>query len=167
MAEYLMGRVNVVDEETGEQTPIDARTRAEAVSTPVEGVTVQDKLNALDTHIANAGIHSRAYVKTMWQVTIPAESWTMEAPADADFPYALELPYEGVLDTHNAEVTVDNESIQVAAACGLCPTMETMHNALKFWSRTIPETSILCHMTLFGEGGISGGGESAEGEEAI
>lgn len=158
MAEYLIGRVNVVDEETGEQTPIDARTRAEAVSTPQEGVTVQDKLNDLDDHMANAGIHSRAYVKPMWQVTIPVEGWTLEAPEDADFPYSLELPYEGVLDTHNAEVTVDKESIQIAAACGICPTMETLHNGLKFWSMAIPEQEILCHMTLFGEGGLSDGG---------
>lgn len=165
MPEYMIGRVAVKNEETQEQTPIDARTRAEAVEVPGEGKTAQQKIDEMNEHIADLAIHSRAYVKPMWQVTIPTTGWEMEAPEEADFPYSIEMPYEGVLDTHNAEVTVDKESIQVAASCGLCPTMETMHNALKFWSRTIPETEILCHMTLFGEGGISGGGVESTNEE--
>ncbi len=170
MADYLIGRVAVVDEETKEQTPIDARTRAEAVATTETGKTAQDKIDELNAHIADLAIHSKAYVKTMWQVTIPETGWVLEAPEDADFPYSIELPYEGTLDTHNAEVTVDKESIQIAAACGICPTMETMHNGLKFWSRTIPSAPIMCHMTLFGEGGISGrsaGGEVATAHEDV
>lgn len=156
MSEYMMGRVAVRDEATGAETPIDARTRAEAVATG-DGRTAQARLDEATAHINDLAIHSTAYVKPMWQVTIPATGWVQEAPDGADFPYSLEMLYEGVLDTHNAEVTVDKESIQVAAACGLCPTMETMHNGLKFWSRTIPAGEILCHMTLFGEGGVSGG----------
>lgn len=158
MPEYLIGRVSVVDEVTGEHTPIDARTRAEAVSTD-EGKTTQEKINELNEHISNLAIHSTAYIKTIWQVTIPIDGWVLEAPKEDDFPYSLTMEYSGVLETHNAEVTIDNESIRVATACGLCPTMETLHNGFKFWSRTIPTTAILCHMTLFGEGGISGGGE--------
>ena len=53
-----------------------------------------------------------------------------------------------------------------AAECGLCPTMETLHNKLKFWSQSIPSEPILCHMTLFGEGGLSGGGLETAGEGA-
>lgn len=160
MADYMIARIAVVNEETGEQTPVDARTRAEAVETKENGKTAQDKIDELDAHIADAGIHSRAYVKLMWKVTIPANGWTLEAPEDADFPYRLILDYDGVLDTHNAEVTVDKESIQVAFACGLCPTMETLHNQLKFLARSIPSGPILCHMTLFGEGGLSDGGNT-------
>lgn len=158
MPEYLIGRVSVVDEVTGEHTPIDARTRAEAVSTD-EGKSTQEKINEINEHIENLAIHSAAYIKTMWQVTIPIDGWVLEAPKEDDFPYSLTMEYSGVLETHNAEVIIDNESIRAAVACGLCPTMETLHNGLKFWSRTIPTTAILCHMTLFGEGGISGGGE--------
>ena len=156
MSDYPMGRVSIKDEETGVFTPIDARTRAEAVETE-DGRTAQQRLDEATEHIGNLAIHSTAYVKTMWEVTIPATGWVQEAPLEADFPYSIELPYAGTLDTHNAEVTVDYEYIRIAAACGLCPTMETMHNGLKFWSREIPEAEILCHMTLFGEGGISGG----------
>lgn len=120
-----------------------------------------------EDHIKNKAIHSTAYIKSMFEVTIPETGWELEAPEAADFPYSIELPYEGVLDTHNAEVTVDKESIQVAYSCGLCPTMETLHNGLKFWSRTIPEVEILCHMTLFGEGGLSDGGAGSDSDEEV
>lgn len=166
MPDYVIGRVAVVDEITAEKTPIDARTRAEAVATSEENKTVQDKLNEMDAHFNDLAIHSKAYIKTMWQVTIPSYGWTMEAPENADFPYSIEIEYDGVLDTHNAEVTIDKESIQVGAACGLCPTMETLHNGIKFWSRTIPESEILCHMTLFGEGGLSGRSSDGGGTES-
>lgn len=156
MNDYTLGRVAIKNKETGEETPINARTIAEAVETE-DGRTVEQRLQEATAHINDLAIHSTAYIKPMWQVTIPATGWVQEAPMEYDFPYSIEFEYNGVLDTHNAEVTVDRESIQVAAACGLCPTMETMHNGLKFWSRTIPEAEILCHMTLFGEGGISGG----------
>ena len=171
MPDYLIGRVAVVDEETQQQTPIDARTRAEAVVTDEDKTestkkTLQDKLDEYNAHVANLAIHSDAYVKTMWQVTIPTTGWVASAPADADFPYYIEMEYAGVLETHNAEVTVDKESISTAFNCGLCPTMDTMQNKLRFWSRTVPTEAILCHMTLFGEGGISGGDVTDTGEGA-
>lgn len=156
MNDYQIARIAVKNKETGEETPVNTRTIAEAVETE-DGRTAEQRLQEATAHINDLAIHSTAYIKPMWQVTIPATGWVQEAPIEYDFPYSIELEYSGVLDTHNAEVTVDRESIQVAAACGLCPTMETMHNGLKFWSRTIPEDEILCHMTLFGEGGISGG----------
>lgn len=157
MANHVIGRVNIIDKESGASTPIDARTRAEAVETKDFNVSVQDKIDAFNAHMANMAIHSDAYIKPMWQVTIPKTGWVASAPEEADFPYCIEIVYNGVLDTHNAEVTVDRDSIGTAWECGLCPTMETMHNGLKFWARKIPENDILCHMTLFGAGGISGG----------
>lgn len=162
MSDYPIGRVYIKNDETGEFEPVDARTRAEAVETE-DGRTAQERLDEVTAHISNPAIHSTAYVKTLWEVTIPETGWVQEAPLEVDFPYSIKLPYEGTLDTHNAEVTVDYEYIRIAAACGLCPTMETLHNGLKFWSREIPESQILCHMTLFGEGGISGGSGASVG----
>ena len=165
---YLIGRVNLVNEETGEQTPIDARTRPEAVTTTEDAAggvkkTLQDKLEEYNDHVNNLAIHSDAYIKPMWQVTIPAIGWVASAPDESEFPYCIELEYDGVLETHNAEVTVDRDSINDAWDCGLSPTMETMHNGLKFWARKIPNVDILCHMTLVGAGGISGGNTGGTG----
>lgn len=168
--ENLIGRVNLVDDETGEQTPIDAATRAEAVATNEDKTattkkTLQDKLDEYNAHVADEAIHSTAYIKPMWQVTIPVSGWVASAPEEAEFPYCIELEYDGVLETHNAEVTVDRESINDAWDCGLSPTMETMHNKLKFWARKVPTVAILCHMTLFGGGGVSDGGDSGDDTE--
>lgn len=167
MPDYVIGRVSVKNEETEELTPIDARTRDEAVATDEDKTdgtkkTLQDKLAEYNAHVANLAIHSDAYVKPMWQVTIPTTGWVASAPEEAEFPYCVEIDYNGVLETHNAEVTVDRESIHSAWDIGLSPTMETMHNKLKFWARKIPNVAILCHMTLFGAGGISGGDTSGD-----
>lgn len=162
MPDYQIGRVALVDEESGEQTPIDVRTRPEAVTTTEDKTgggkkTLEEKLAEYNAHVENMAIHSDAYIQPMYQVTIPTVGWEEEAPEGDDFSYSIEMSYLGVLESHNAEVTVDRESIQVAFACGLCPTMETMQNGLKFWARSVPTQEILCHMTLFGAGGLSGG----------
>lgn len=157
MATYPMVRVSVKEDGTGTETPADVRTRAEAVATDDTDKTAQDKFDEFDAHMENKAIHSDAFIKPMWEVTIPAEGWVEAEPEEVEFPYCIEVEYDGVLDTHNAEVTVDRESINDAWTCGLCPTMETMHNKLKFWARTIPTKEIMCHMTLFGAGGVSGG----------
>lgn len=162
MAEYPIARVSVKNEQSGEFVPSDVRTRAEAVAAG-DGRTAQEHLDDMQTHMSNPAIHSTAYIKPMWELTIPATGWVQGGPEDAEFPYSIELPYEGVLDTHNAEVTVDINYIRVAAKCGLSPTMETMHNGLKFWTHELPEMPILCHMTLFGEGGINGGAPASGG----
>ena len=162
MAEYPIARVSVKNEKSGEFVPSDVRTRAEAVAAG-DGRTAQEHLDDVQTHMSNPAIHSTAYIKPMWELTIPETGWVQGGPIGAEFPYSIELPYEGVLDTHNAEVTVDINYVRVAAKCGLCPTMETMHNGIKFWTRELPESPILCHMTLFGEGGINSGAPASGG----
>lgn len=162
MSDYPIARVSVKDEETGEYTPSDIRTRAEAVAVD-DGRNAQQHLDEMAAHMNNLAIHSDAYIKTKWEVAIPTTGWVQEAPLSADFPYSLELPYEGVLDTHNAEIVPDNESYKYAYACRICPTVETRHNKLKFWAGAPPTDEIICHMTLFGEGGISGGNQANQG----
>lgn len=162
MSDYPMGRVSIKNEETGEFNPSDIRTRAEAVAT-ADGRDAQQHLDALEKHMNNTAIHSGARIKTMWEVTIPETGWVQVAPLEADYPYSIEIPFEGALDTHNAEVTVDPDYFGIAAKCRLSGTMQTLHNGLKFWAGDIPSSSILCHMTLFGEGGISGGNTEGGG----
>ena len=96
MPDYLIGRVSVKDEESGEFTPIDARTRPEAVTTTEDKTgggkkTLEEKLAEYNAHVANMAIHSDAYIQPMYQVTIPTTGWIAEAPEGA-FSFA---PAEG------------------------------------------------------------------------
>lgn len=157
-------RIKLINEETQEETPVDVLTSADAVSTN-DGKNAQEKMDAYDAHINNLAIHSDAFVKVMQVVTIPTTGWVAITPEDDEYPYMIEIEAEGVLESHNANVTIDLLSVPVAAACGLCPTMQTLTNKLKFWAREIPTAEIAAHMTLFGEGGVSGGdtGDSSGG----
>lgn len=149
-------RIKLVDELSGAENPADALTSAKAVETEGGG-NVQEHIDDMQAHINNLAIHSDAYVKVMQVVTIPNTGWVATTPEDDEYPYTLEIAAAGVLESHNANVTIDLLSVPVAAACGLCPTMQTLAGKLKFWARKIPSAAISAHMTLFGEGGISGG----------
>ena len=157
MPENPIVRISITDSGTGEQTPADVRTRAEAVECDAEGTTLEQELSAIDTHMSNSAIHSTAYIKNMVLFTIPNTGWQEVEPEDADFPYSIEIDVDGVLETHNAQASVDLNSIGVAASCGLCPTLQTLHNKIKFWTKEIPSTAITGSLTLFGGGGVSGG----------
>ena len=149
-------RIKLVDELSGTESPADALTSAKAVSTEGGG-NVQEHIADMQAHIDNLAIHSDAYVKVMQVVTIPNTGWVATTPEDDEYPYTLEIEAAGVLESHNANVTIDLLSVPVAVACGLCPTMQTLTGKLKFWAREVPSSAISTHMTLFGEGGISGG----------
>ncbi|HIT31692.1 MAG TPA: hypothetical protein IAC25_02495 [Candidatus Enterenecus stercoripullorum] len=105
-----------------------------------------------------------AHIKTLGEVLIPAEGWGQATQEDGEFPYYLEMPCSEVLVTHNAEVMVDDNSLRTAWDCGLSPTMETLDGYLRFRARRIPAEPILCHITLFREGGTGGtGGATGSG----
>lgn len=162
MADYLIGRVAVVDEDTGEQTPIDARTRAEAVATDEDKTgggkkTLEDKLSELNAHIADLAIHSTASLKIIAQITIPATGWTAATPVDgSEYAMTVDVTVQGVLETHMPAVALDVVSLGVADQCGLCPTVQSLTNTLRFWARETPSAAMTGTLSLFGEGGLSG-----------
>ena len=99
-------------------------------------------------------------IKFIRELTIPNSGWTTADPGNEEFPYTIEIDAQEVLESYDANVTIDLLSVPAAVACGLCPTMQTLTGKLKFWSRQTPDTEISAHITLFGEGG---GGSGSSG----
>lgn len=122
-----------------------------------EGVASLDKRGK----VPKEQLPELSFVKGDISIQIPTSGWALEGAEKEDFPYAIEIPCQDVLESHSADIKVERASMADAHNCGLCPTMETGNGFVKFWSRTVPENEILCHMTLFGEGDISGGGASS------
>ena len=170
MPEYPIGRIATVDEETQEQTPIDVRTRAEAVATG-EGKTgggkktLEDKLTELNEHIADLAIHSTASLKVLLAISIPTTGWTDITPEDgSEYSKQLDITVQGVQEAHSASLALAVASLAEAKACGLCPTGQTLANTLRFWAKKTPTTAMTGTLSLYGEGGLSGdfdeGGDS-------
>ena len=107
-----------------------------------------------------AKLSAACSIKIIEEFTIPKSGWTASDPENAEFPYMIEIDAQGVLESYDANVTIDLLSVPTAVVCGLCPTMQTMTGKLRFWSRQIPDTEVSAHITLFGEGG---GGSGSSG----
>ena len=108
---------------------------------------------------------STAYQKDLGTITIQTQDWTEEEP-DADFPFSATIECRDVLESHNADVIIEKDNLHIAAACGFCPTMETLDGEVKFWSMKTPQKPISCNITITGDGGF-GGGSISGGSGAV
>ena len=72
--------------------------------------------------------------------TLPATGWSRD---DASaYPYYYDLAAAGVTAADIASVTVSPSGIGAAVACGLCPTNETIADAIRFRSCDAPTAAI-------------------------
>lgn len=72
--------------------------------------------------------------------TLPATGWNRDG--SSAYPYYYDLAAAGVTAADIASVTVSPSGIGAAVACGLCPTNETIADAIRFRSYDIPATAI-------------------------
>lgn len=151
-----IARITTKDVESSTETDVDVYSRAEAIATD-DGENVQDKVDELAAHIADLAIHSTASLKIIPQITIPATGWTAATPVDgSEYAMTVDITVQGVLETHVPAVALDVVSLGVADECGLCPTVQSLANTLRFWARETPSAAMTATLSLFGEGGLSG-----------
>ena len=72
--------------------------------------------------------------------TLPATGWNRDG--SSAYPYYYDLAAAGVTAADIASVTVSPSGIGVAVACGLCPTNETIADAIRFRSYEAPTAAI-------------------------
>ena len=72
--------------------------------------------------------------------TLPATGWNRDG--SSAYPYYYDLAAAGVTAADIASVTVSPSGIGVAVACGLCPTNETIVDAIRFRSYEVPMATI-------------------------
>lgn len=151
-----IARITVKETSTSTEQEVDVYTVADAVETE-DGDTLQDKVDALDAHISNEAIHSKASLKIIPSITIPATGWVAAVPVDgSEYAMTVDVTVQGVLESHMPVVALDVASLAVATECGLCPTVQSLANTLRFWARETPSAAMTGTLSLFGEGGISG-----------
>lgn len=91
--------------------------------------------------------------------TILATGWALEEADDADeeaedetsnYPYYYDIAVEGVTAKDRAEVTVLPTSVEIATACGLCPTNETLAGIIRIRSVSVPSGDIVAECWIEG-----------------
>lgn len=94
-------------------------------------------------------------------LTIPADGWAEVEDAADSYKYFIDVSDSSIYAEHIPFVTLEKGSIAVAAACGLCPTVETPEDGvLRFYAEEIPEAdmSASCVLLKIGGEGSSGTG---------
>lgn len=92
--------------------------------------------------------------------TILQDAWTFVEEEDEDesgYFYKAEVPCDEATAAHTPIVTLDKHSLAGAGACGLCPTVETVSGALRFWASDAPSEDLHGTVLLVSHGGGSGG----------
>ena len=78
-------------------------------------------------------------------VSIPAAGWQSDS---GDYPYYYDIVAAGVTARDRAAVAIAPAGIDVAVACGLCPTNETMAGKIRVRAKSVPAAEIAAEFWL-------------------
>lgn len=89
-------------------------------------------------------------------VIIPATGW---AANSGDYAYRVDVANDSLTADMIPMLSIAPDSLDVAAACGFCPTCEIVAGALRVYAQTMPEEAITASLTAITSKG--GGGYAA------
>ena len=81
------------------------------------------------------------------RVTIPAEGW--EKMVGDVYVRRYDIPVSGVTAQDRADLVLAPASIRIAAACGLCPTVETVAGGLRLLAQAAPGAEMTAEYRLY------------------
>lgn len=116
------------------------------------------------TFTLDPSIDTASAIKTAF--VIPREAWQSagvedegEAETGGAYPMYAEIACVEATAAHTPIATLDMDSLSAAKACELCPTVEAVSGALRFWAMKQPESDLTGSVLLMGQGsGGSGDG---------
>lgn len=98
-------------------------------------------------------------------ITIPAAGWTWQEESDEqgeedfdEYCYYVDVPVEGAAETQFPSVALHKAALETAKNAGLCPTVQTLAGALRFWAMDAPKADMAATVALVSPG--SGGGNT-------
>lgn len=74
-------------------------------------------------------------------VTIPANGWTYNSSL-GDYSYYYDITATGVTANDLPVVSVAPSSLSTTANCELCPTCESLANAIRVYTKYVPDSAI-------------------------
>lgn len=72
--------------------------------------------------------------------TIPNTGWSRDN--DTSYPNYYDIPVQGVTVQDRAEITLYPDSLEIAKACGLCPTNETLTGKIRVRAFGMPASTL-------------------------
>ncbi len=115
-------------------------------------VTAAQVQHMIDEHNTDPDAHGGIGSAILIDLTIPVSGWT----ADGD-EFCNDVAVESATAELYPSVTVNRESLAVAKAAGLCPTVQITDGAMRFWSETVPAEDLSVTAALFSKSGAATG----------
>lgn len=99
-------------------------------------------------------------------ITIPHTGWTWqeENPDEQgewdmdEYRNYVDVPVEEATETQFPSVALHKSALEVAKNAGLCPTVQTLAGALRFWAKRSPDEDMEATIALVSPGASSSGG---------
>lgn len=97
------------------------------------------------------------------EISIPESAWALDESTDAgdEYRYCADVSVEGTTADMYPDVALDKASFATARRAKMCPTVESLEGALRFWAKNAPEADMSATVALLTAGGTSGTGTSA------
>lgn len=71
---------------------------------------------------------------------IPTTGWSSDS--NTSYPNYYDIPVTGVTAQDRAEITLNPDSLEIAKACGLCPTNETLVGKIRVRASGVPTSAL-------------------------
>lgn len=97
-------------------------------------------------------------------ITIPADGWNWDENLDEEgdmysgrYYLTVDVPVEEAAEDQFPSVALHKSALDTAEKAGLCPTVQALAGALRFWARERPNSDMKATVSLTSPGGGSGG----------
>lgn len=80
-------------------------------------------------------------------ITIPTTGWGVDEASES-YPNYYDITVAGVTAKDRADIAIAPDSMDIAVACEMCPTNQTMAGKIRVWARTVPTDAIIAEYRL-------------------
>lgn len=80
-------------------------------------------------------------------ITIPTTGWGVDEASES-YPNYYDITVAGVTAKDRADIAIAPDSMDIAVACEMCPTNQTMAGKIRVWARTVPADAIIAEYRL-------------------
>lgn len=106
-------------------------------------------------------------------ITIPATGWTWEDFDEQEgidyydeYRYHIDVPVAQATASQYPDVSLHKSSLEIAREAGLCPTVQSLSGAIRFWARNEPTADMSATLALLTSGATGSGGTASGGGAA-
>jgi len=118
-------------------------------------ITAKEAQEIIDSMVTEA-VNQIGTVR-LKEITIPATGWNRQndsGGAGESYRFYLDLPVEGVKESHFPSIGLHKASLETARRAGLCPSVQSFDGVLRFWAWSQPTEDMDATVALLSSGTI-------------